>query len=240
VGRPEMNESGSDIRIWVAEDDDELREVLGESLSQGKREVRLFEDGQAVLEAARHSFFDVLVTDLMMPGADGIQVLQEVKKFHPESIVILMTGYASLDSAIRAIRGGAYDYIQKPFKLGELQIVIDNACEKVSLVRENRRLLQKVKEAGEEVSQLKEVWGGQLANLLGLWPKGACEEVDAEMELILRQINPVPPDAEARPKTVQEKALDGLERLIQFRKEGFLSEAEFVAFKRRFFRPLDP
>lgn len=236
----EINESDRpDIRIWIAEDDEELREVLGESLAHGTRDVRLFENGQAVLEAALHSTFDILISDLMMPGADGIQVLHEVKRLHPESVVILMTGYASLDSAIRAIRGGAYDYIQKPFKLGELQVVIDNACEKVSLMRENRCLLQKVKEAREEMSQLREIWGGQLADLLGHWRERPCEEADAEMELILRQINPVSPDADVYQKVFQVKALDGLERLIHFRKEGFLSEEEFLSLKRCFFQNLD-
>ena len=234
------NESDlSEIRIWVAEDDEELREILGSSLSTGQREVRLFENGQAVLEAIENSSFDILVTDLMMPGADGIQVLHEVKRLHPESIVILMTGYASLDSAIQAIRGGAYDYIRKPFKLDEMEIVIHHACEKISLLRENQNLLRRLKEALSEVSRLKGVWDEHLANLTGLCWMISDDRRDEEMELILHQINPSPPNGEWKEKGTQERVLEGLERLIRFRKEGFLSEEEFLLFKKRFFQHLD-
>jgi len=175
----------------------------------------------------------------MMPGADGIQVLHEVKRLHPESVVILMTGYASLDSAIQAIRGGAYDYIRKPFKLDEMEIAIHNACEKITLLRENQSLLQRLKEAMEEVSRLKGVWDEHLAHLIGMVSMISDDQRDEEMELILRQINPLPPSGEWKEKRGQERALDGLERLIQLRKEGFLNEEEFLLFKKRFFQNLD-
>ena len=242
IGTDFMERGESDaskIRIWIAEDDEELREILGSSLSVGQREVRLFENGQAVLEAIKDSPFDILVTDLMMPGADGIEVLHEVKRLRPESVVILMTGYASLDSAIQAIRGGAYDYIRKPFKLDEMEIALQNACEKITLLRENQSLLQRLKEAMGEVSRLKGVWDGHLAHLIGMVSMISDDPRDEEMELILRQINPLPPGGEWKEKKGQERALDGLERLVQFRKEGFLTEEEFLVFKKRFFQNLD-
>jgi len=229
----------SKIRIWIAEDDEELREILGSFLNTAQREVRLFENGQAVLEAIENASFDILVTDLMMPGADGIQVLHGVKRLHPESIVILMTGYASLDSAIQAIRGGAYDYIRKPFKLDEMEIAIHHACEKIALLRENQNLLRRLKEAMEEVSRLKGVWDEHLTHLTGLCWMISDDRRDEEMELILHQINPSPPNGEWKEPGTQEKALDGLGRLIQFRKDGFLSEEEFLLFKKRFFQNLD-
>jgi FixJ family two-component response regulator len=227
------------IQLWIAEDDEELREVLGDFLSRGDREIRLFESGQKVLEAIGDASFDVLVTDLMMPGADGIQVLHEVKRLHPESIVIIMTGYASLDSAIQAIRGGAYDYIQKPFKLDEMEIAVHNACEKLALMRENRGLLQRLKETTEEVSRLQGIWDEHLTHLTGICWVNSDDEKNEEMELVLHQINPLPPDEGRKDKRIEEKALEGLGRLIQFRREGFLSEEEFFLLKERFFQNLD-
>ena len=228
-----------DIRIWIAEDDEEFREILGNSLAHGPRAIQLFENGQAVLEALEKSSFDILVTDLMMPGADGIQLLTEVKRLHPESIVIIMTGYASLDTAIQAIRGGAYDYIRKPFKFDELEIVINNACEKISLMRENRCLLQSLKETTEEVSRLKETWEGHLSNILGICWTISDEERNSEMDFTLKQINPIPPDYDLKKKEFREKSLESLERLIQMRKEGFIDEDEFLSFKKILLQRLD-
>jgi len=81
-------------------------------------------------------------------------VLEKSKKYNSDGVVIIMTGYASLDTAIQAIRGGAYDYIRKPFKLDEIEIIVKNACEKIALVRENRRLLQRLKETMEEMKEI--------------------------------------------------------------------------------------
>jgi len=103
-------------------------------LAGERREIRLFEHGPAVLNALQDAAFDILITDLMLPGADGIQILNEVEATSPgEAIVIIMTGYASLDSAIRAIREEPTIISRKPFKLGELEVVIDNACDKICL-----------------------------------------------------------------------------------------------------------
>ena len=91
----------------------------------------------------------------------------------------------------------------------------------------------------EEANQFEEIRSGQLADILGLRWKGPREETDSEMELILRQINPAPPDEDVPREVVQEKALIGLERLIQFRKGGFLSEEEFLSLKKIFFQLID-
>ncbi len=107
--------SNHSLRIWIAEDEDELREALGKSLSREGREILLFADGKELLQhLKRDSAFDIIIADLLMPEVDGLQVLQESKECNPEGIVIIMTGYASLDTAIQAIRGGDYDYIRKP------------------------------------------------------------------------------------------------------------------------------
>ncbi len=229
----ELNhETQPDLRIWIAEDDDEFREVLGNSLAKKRRDIRLFKDGREILEAIPGSNFDILIADLVMPGADGIQTLNEVKRLHPDRIVIIMTGYASIDSTIQAIRGGAYDYIRKPFKLEELEIVIKNASEKIALIRENKSLLQRLKETVEEMNHLKEIWEEHLSNMVGLYSMVSPDQKISEMELILSQLNPGPPDQDIPRREFPDNALPVLEKLIQFRKEGLIDEGEFITFKK--------
>jgi FixJ family two-component response regulator len=225
-------ESKPDIRIWIAEDDDEFREILGNSLAQEGREIQLFKDGREIVGVIPGGNFDILIADLVMPGADGIQILNEVKRFHSDRIVIIMTGYASIDSTIQAIRGGAYDYIRKPFKLEELEIVIKNASEKIALIRENKSLLQRLKETVEEMNHLKEIWEEHLSNMVGLYSMVSPDQKISEMELILSQLNPVPPDQDIPRRDFPENALPVLEKLIQFRKEGLIDEGEFLTFKK--------
>jgi FixJ family two-component response regulator len=228
----------NNIRIWIAEDDAELREILGDSLAHGQREIRLFEDGQAVLEAVRSSSLDILVTDLIMPGVDGLQLLNEVKRVHPESIVIIMTGYGSLDSAIQAIRGGAYDYIRKPFKLEEMKIAITNVCEKIFLMRENKYLLHRLQETMEDLEHLKTKWDEHLTKLMNIYWVISKENMDSEMEIILKQMDPRPPDYEVKKGVPQGKTLDRLDRLIQFKREGLINDEEFSSFKKILFEKL--
>jgi FixJ family two-component response regulator len=226
------HETQSDLRIWIAEDDDEFREILGSSLARERRTIRLFKDGREVLEALPEGPFDILIADLRMPGADGIQILNEVKRLHPDRIVIIMTGYASIDSAIQAIRGGAYDYIRKPFKSEELEIVIQNASERIALIRENHSLLQKLKETVEEMNHMKKVWEEHLSNMVDLYARVSPDQRLSEMQLILSQLNPVPPDQDIPKREFSDNALRVLEKLIQFRKEELIDESEFLAFKK--------
>jgi len=226
------------IQILLAEDDEGLREILQEYLNKPGRVIRSLKDGLEAIDALKGAFFDLVITDLMMPGADGIQILREVKRSHPESIVIIMTGYASLDTAIEAIRGGAYDYIPKPFRLDELEVVIGNACEKINLVRENRHLLQRLKETMAELEELRRTWEKHFTQLVDTYWTVSDEPEDSEMEIVLSQINPMPPDYQGE-KGLQPKALDGLERLVRFRKEGFLSEDEFLSLKKTLLKKLD-
>ena len=192
----------------------------------------MFKEGWEVLEAIPQGSFDILLADLVMPGADGIQILNEVKQVYPDRIVIIMTGYASIDSTIQAIRGGAYDYIRKPFKLEELEIVIKNASEKITLLEENRQLLLRLKETVTEMDHMKKVWEETLADMFGFYSRMNPDQKISEMQLILNQLNPTPPDQDIRKKDAPERALFGLEKLVQFRRESLIDESEFDAFKK--------
>ena len=97
-------------------------------------------DSEKAIERIGTERPDIVLTDLKMPKKDGIEVLKEVKKIDPEIIVILLTGYATVQSAVEAIKEGAFDYIQKPFSAEQLRVVIERALNQKRLVEENRNL----------------------------------------------------------------------------------------------------
>ncbi len=220
------------IRIWIAEDEEEFREVLKDSLSGEKRVLRSFPNGREVLDALERDGVDLLLTDLLMPEVDGIELLRQVKRRLPDCIVIIMTGYASLDSALQAIRGGAYDYIRKPFKLDELEVLIQNACERIYLQRENRDLLRMLKETKEELERLKETWEEHLSQVLKICWRIFREKGPPEIELILKQLGPSSPDFDAKRGREEEKALETLRVLADLKKERTITEEEFLSFKK--------
>ena len=224
------------FHIWIAEDDDEFRETLGKSLVQETREIRLFSDGGELIEfLKRDRSFDIIIADLLMPGVDGLQVLEKSKKYNPDGVVIIMTGYASLDTAIQAIRGGAYDYIRKPFKLDEIEIIVKNACEKIALVRENRRLLQRLKETMEEMKEISRPQAKVPESRDSLSPL-ELDNRSSEMGLLLKQM--VPSDYDFKGREHREKTYQEVKKLIEYRREGFLNETEFLSMKDMLFQSL--
>jgi YesN/AraC family two-component response regulator len=164
---------------------------------------------------------------LIMPEIDGLKVLEKAKECNPDGVVIIMTGYASLDTAIQAIRGGAYDYIRKPFKLDELEVVVKNACEKISLVRENRRLLQTLKETMEEMKQSRRT--DEESSRKKILSSNLDRRI-SEMEVLLRQM--VPPEYDFKSKEHREQIFQNLRRLVEWKKEGTIDEGEFQSAKK--------
>jgi DNA-binding NtrC family response regulator len=126
--------------IHVIDDEPIIHEVLSQLLTLEGYEVELSSSGEEALEKHSSRFFDVTLLDLLMPGLDGIQVLKGIKKIDPKALIIIITAYASVESAISAMKMGAYDYIQKPFKHDELLIIIARALEHKTLQDENVRL----------------------------------------------------------------------------------------------------
>ena len=222
------------FRVWITDDDDDFREALGKSLAQEKRSIRLFANGEELIEALkRDSSFDIIIADLLMPVVDGLQVLEKARKSNPDGVVIIMTGYASLDTAIQAIRGGAYDYIRKPFKLDELEVIVKNAGEKIALIRENRRLLQKLKDAMEEMKGLKKPTPDSHSPVESV-PSLALDHKITEMGVILNQL--IPPDYDFKEREQRGKAFQELQKLIEYKREGLLSEMEFTSLKKILFQ----
>jgi two-component system response regulator PilR (NtrC family) len=128
--------------ILIIDDEEIMREILETLLSREGYSVRVAAGGAEGVELARSVPFDAVIVDVMMPGMDGMAVLEELKKFDDELPVIMITAFASVANAIAAMKRGAFDYITKPFKNDEVLVVIRNAVERRQLIAENTALKQ--------------------------------------------------------------------------------------------------
>jgi DNA-binding NtrC family response regulator len=128
--------------VLVIDDEEIMREILDALLSREGYQVRLASSGEEGLELARSMPFDAAIVDVMMPGLDGIATLQELRKLDDDLPVLMITAFASVETAIAAMKLGAFDYITKPFKNDEVLIVVHNAVERRQLVAENTALKQ--------------------------------------------------------------------------------------------------
>ena len=132
--------------ILVVDDEEIMREILETLLTREGYDVKLAASGEEGLDLARALPFDAAIVDIMMPGIDGIATLDELRRIDEDLAVIIITAYASVESAISAMKSGAFDYITKPFKNDEVLVVIRNAMERRRLVHENRNLRQNIQE----------------------------------------------------------------------------------------------
>ena len=127
-------------RVLVVDDDEGVRQMLSVMLGREGYEVTACAGGRDALNALSDSTFDVVLSDVRMPDMDGMELLERVIDQYPDSTVILMSAYGNVDSALTAIKKGAYDYISKPFKKDEVILVLRKAEERERLRKENRRL----------------------------------------------------------------------------------------------------
>ena len=132
------------LKILVIDDESSQREILADILGDAGYTVLTAENGESGLALLYQNDCLLVLTDLKMPGLDGIEVLQRSRQFNPEIQVILMTAFGSIPSAVNAIKGGAYDYLTKPFNKDDLLRVIRRAADKVQLILENRHLKEEV------------------------------------------------------------------------------------------------
>jgi len=132
--------------ILLIDDDESLRRVLEYNLQQSGFHVEVASRAEEGLERFRRKPFDIVITDILMPGIDGIELLQKIKKISNEAIVIVITAHGTIETAIRAMKDGAYDYLTKPFTGEQLRIVVERALHTRALVTENRYLRQAVRE----------------------------------------------------------------------------------------------
>src|SRR5438105_5143585 len=135
------------LRILFADDEKSLQEFMRSELPRLGHEVTVCPDGRAALKALEKSTFDAAILDIRMPGMTGIEVLEQLKQTAPETEAIVMTGHASMETAIEAVRLGAFDYITKPCKLAEIEGILRKVAEKRELQLKNLALQTRVKAA---------------------------------------------------------------------------------------------
>ena len=132
-------------RVLIVDDEWTIRDVLANILQGEGFEVEQAEDGEKAMEMLDASTYDLVITDLKMPNASGIDVLRHIAKQNVHTLGIVATGYGSIESAVEALRLGAFDYITKPFHLDEIKILVHKAREFQTLQRENQSLRQELK-----------------------------------------------------------------------------------------------
>src|SRR5512139_379129 len=138
--------SNERTRILVVDDEEIVRESLGGWLEKDGYTVACCSDGPSALDKIKADRWSIMIVDLKMPGMDGLQVLEEAKKLQPALAVVIMTAYATVDTAVAAMKAGAYDYLVKPFDPEELSMMMQKIISQQSLVRENIVLRQALKQ----------------------------------------------------------------------------------------------
>ena len=211
------------INILIVDDETSVADILKDCVSDTERSVDVCYNGLDGIERIQNNCYDLIIVDLVMPKIGGLDVLKYAKKENPDVLVIIITGYASLETAIMAVKEGAYDYIRKPCKLEEIRIVVDNAIEKIKLCRENKKLLKQIednyselmllkqeKKSGKKISSIN-FFSSNMPSLHYLYNNGSSSN----------------------------NAVDKLQALSALRENGNLTENEFRTFKQNLLKMIN-
>jgi len=212
------------IKILIVDDEKAVADILKDCVSDKERSIDVCYDGLDGIDRIQNNFYDLIICDLVMPKVGGLDVLKYAKKANPDVLVIIITGYASLETAMTAVKEGAYDYIRKPCKLEEIRIVVDNAIDKIKLFRENRGLLKEIKDAYHELMLLKKE-----------------KKADKKISSINFFSSNMPGlhylyNNNSSPNNT----IDKLQALSSLKESGSLTEGEFKTFKHKLLNSLNP
>jgi DNA-binding NtrC family response regulator len=143
------------VSILVVDDDPLVVDFLREYLDHGNYRIATAPSGEDAISALSQTFCDIALVDLKMPGLDGLQTIEKITEIDPDIVTILMTGFPTIDSSVKAIRLGASDYILKPFKLDEIDLAIKNAIHEREVRQEMKNLRERVSELEHGISEKK-------------------------------------------------------------------------------------
>lgn len=158
-------------RILLVDDDDALRQACAEALQQAGYQVTPTVSATDALQCFAHQPFDAAVLDLVLPDMDGLTIMSALREADPDVLLILMTGHASLEAAIEAVRRGAYDFLRKPFSVQDLTRVVARGLEQRQLSVQNRELVQQLDSMNQELRRQVEVVTEELTAFLNLGRK---------------------------------------------------------------------
>jgi len=165
-----------DSSILIIDDEKNIRDVLDILLQAEGYKVTLADGGVEGIEILKKDIFDLIITDIKMPYVDGFQILKSTKELSPDTDVVLITAYGTTESAIEAMKLGAYDYIQKPFKMDEIRLVVKKAMERRRLKEEIMLLRKQFEEAGSPDSIIGT--SSKMKDLLAAIPKIAASDAN--------------------------------------------------------------
>jgi DNA-binding response OmpR family regulator len=217
-----MSTDKPNLRILIAEDDPNLGEALVSYLQEKGYAVDLARHGGEALSLISRRHYSLILTDLVMPEADGLAVLRAARRENPAALVVIMTGHASLASALQATREGAYDYLRKPFNLQEIEVAVDNAARLLDLREENGRLLAKLNELNAKLAEMEQESAYPEADL------PAAREHHGGPDPLRNLLWCYPLPWEVDPPHPSD-----LERLLGLYRENLLTEKEFQILKER-------
>ena len=135
------------LRILFADDEAHLRDLMQMELPRLGHEVTVCPDGAAAIRSLEKGTYDAALLDLRMPGLTGIEVLGKIRQLSPETQVVILTGHATVDTAVQALRLGAFDYLTKPCKWAELEVILNRVAERRDLANKATALETRLKAA---------------------------------------------------------------------------------------------
>lgn len=223
------------VRVLIVDDDDLCRGLIRDAVETEGVELYLAPDGLEALSIIERNVIDVLITDLNMPEMDGLELINHARQVHPNILSILITGFGSLESAIKAIQQGAYDYVQKPFSIERIAIVARNAIEKARILREKGKLIRELETAYQNL-RLLEIQSGGMEDVdsrrssLGS-SKDAFYVFSQQALPLFYYDSPVPSSSHL---------LSQLERLNELKRSGGITDDEFSALKQQIIKQSRP
>ena len=134
------------VAILIIDDEESVRNSLYNWFREDGYTVGVAKDAIDALQQFEKAHWDILLLDIKMPGMDGLELQRRIREFNKEVIIIIMTAYASVETAVQSLKEGAYDYVVKPFNPDDLSHLIRNAAEKIDLKTENIQLRQNIKQ----------------------------------------------------------------------------------------------
>ena len=196
---PKSSRTGGE-RILVVDDDEFVCNSLKWLLLDEGYEVEVAMDGKSALEMLSRRSFDLVLTDLMMPEVDGLAVLQEVKRTSPNTAVIILTGYGTLEAAMSALKDGAYDFLTKPCDDGEMKYKIQGALEQ----KELKQRLSELEDTARRIAAAERLLNqfsahlddeiGRMADLSGEELKKSLARLKQEFDELKQALGPLPSD----------------------------------------------
>lgn len=158
-----------DFKILIVDDDDIVRDVIKSLLAKEKYSVVTARDGVEAMNILRIEDMHLVITDLCMPGADGLEVLKYTVRNNPDTAVVILTAFGTLDTALESLKEGAYDYLTKPFKILEMITLAEKAYKRALLMMDNRELRKHLRDTYHDIELIQTVARSKNADITTGW-----------------------------------------------------------------------